>query len=63
MPAGFDIGVSVAQSQAAESGGDFSTGDLILGGSGGVGRTPAWVWLALAALVLVGLLFFLPRRS
>jgi hypothetical protein len=61
MAGGFDIGLSVAGSSAAQSGGEFSTGDIIVGGSGGANKTPTWLFLALGGLGLLLLFWFLLR--
>jgi hypothetical protein len=55
------IGLSVAGSSAAESGGEVSFGDFIIGGSGGVNKTPTWVFLALGALGVLLVFWFLFR--
>ena len=48
-----DISLSLSASSGAQSG---STGDFIVGGSGGVNKIPGWVWIG--ALVLGAALFF-----
>jgi hypothetical protein len=63
MSAGYDIGASLATSSGA-TGGTAGTGDVIIGGSGGVTQIPAIVWAALAvvaALLLFKVLF--PKRK
>jgi len=49
---GYDIGASFAASSGAQ-GGDASTGDINIGGAGGVNKTPWYVWAVLAALLLI----------
>jgi hypothetical protein len=56
---GYDIGLSVATASGAQ-GGTAKTGDINIGGSGGVTQIPVVVWIALAivgALLLFKLLF------
>lgn len=52
MAAGYDIGVSLAASSGAQ-GGDSSTGDVNIGGAGGVNQTPWYVWAGLGAILLI----------
>ena len=61
--AGYDIGVSVAQSSAAQAG-DISGGDFIVGGSGGTNKIPAMVWviLAIGGVLLAFKFLFTSRR-
>jgi hypothetical protein len=64
MAAGYDIGASLATSSGAQ-GGTAGTGDVIIGGSGGVNQIPWFVWAALAvvgALLLFKVLFPSKRR-
>jgi hypothetical protein len=49
MAAGYDIGLSVATASGAQ-GGTASTGDINIGGSGGVNKAPWYVWAGLAVL-------------
>jgi hypothetical protein len=57
--AGYDIGVSIATSSGAQGG---QIGDFIVGGSGGVSKTPTWIWLAAAAIAVIALFAFLLRK-
>lgn len=59
MAAGYDIGASFAASSGAQ-GGTASTGDINIGGSGGVDKIPPYFWAALAivgAILLFKVLF------
>ena len=63
--AGYDIGVSLADSTAQQSARDTRFGDFILGGSGGANQIPVWaiVGLVIAFVVIGGfMLLFLPKR-
>jgi hypothetical protein len=60
---GYDIGASFAASSGAQ-GGDASTGDINIGGSGGVNKTPWYVWVGLGVLFLVvAIKFLFPTRG
>ncbi len=61
MAAAYDIGASIAQSLALKSGEVTQGGDIILGGSGGAGKTPSWLWIGLVAFGVVALLFLFAR--
>jgi hypothetical protein len=62
MAAGYDIGASFAASSGAQSGA-ASTGDITIGGSGGVNKTPWYVWAGLGVLFLVfAVKFLFPTR-
>ena len=59
MPGAYDIGASFAASSGGQ-GGTARTGDFIIGGGGGVSKTPWYIWVALAligAVLLFKLLF------
>ena len=58
MAAGYDIGASLATSSGAQ-GGTSKTGDINIGGSGGVNQVPWYVWVGLAVIGAVVLLKFL----
>jgi hypothetical protein len=62
---GTDVNASASSSSSATSGVKsdqrLSFGDVIIGGSGSK-PIPAWVWVAVAGLGLVGLVVFLVRR-
>ena len=61
---GYDIGASFAASSGAQ-GGTASTGDLIIGGTGGVNQTPWYVWAGLGVIFLIVVLkvLFPARRK
>jgi hypothetical protein len=64
MAAGYDIGASLATSSGA-TGGTAGTGDVIIGGSGGVNKVPLVFWVVLAVfgiLMLFKVLFPSKRR-
>jgi hypothetical protein len=58
---GTDLAVSLSGSSSATSGArlDQRFGDFIVGGAK---QTPAWVWLAVAGMVLIGVTVWLVRR-
>jgi len=55
MAAGYDIGASFASSSGVQ-GGNITSGDFIVGGSGGASKTPTW--LLVAAVVITALALF-----
>ena len=57
--AGYDIGVSIATSSGAQG---VTIGDFIVGGSGGVSKSPTWLWIAAGVLLVVGLFAFMLRK-
>jgi hypothetical protein len=61
---GYDIGASFAASSGAQ-GGTASTGDINIGGTGGVSKAPWYVWAGVGLLLFVVAIKFLfpPRRK
>jgi hypothetical protein len=58
-----DVGLSSSASSAAQSGGDWGSGDFIIGGSGGVTKTPTWIFLALGGVGLLLVFWFAFRKK
>ena len=55
----YDPSVSIAVSSGAQGG---QIGDFIVGGSGGVSKTPTWIWIAAGVLGVLALFVFLLRK-
>ena len=58
---GYDIGASFASSSGVQ-GGNIVSGDFIVGGSGGVSKSPSWLWIAAVALAAVALFAWMLKK-
>jgi len=61
MGAGYDIGASFASSSGVQ-GGNITSGDFIVGGSGGANKAPTWLWIAAAAIAVLALFAFMLKK-
>lgn len=58
---GYDIGASFSSSSGVQ-GGNVTSGDFIVGGSGGAGKAPTWLLVAAGVFAVIALLAFLLKR-